>query len=312
MTFAKSPVVPRGHCARESVRPRSCPVLLPVMRALTMLLAAAVLAGCVTLTSEPRAVLLRPDGSVRAQRLACSEGAAAARREAPGAPALDPARIRILTWNIHKQGDPGWQEDLGGFAREHDLLLLQEVVLEPRIREVIEQAGLQWVVASSFMQEYDIGVMTASRIPPLAICTERVTEPLLRLPKSAVIAWYALAGRRDTIAVVNMHSVNFTLTLGAYRTQLAVVRETLQTHDGPIIFAGDLNTWTAERFTAVRETAQALRLTEITFDEDLRRVFLGQQLDHIFVRGLAISGAWAKAVKSSDHNPVYATLRVER
>ncbi len=258
-----------------------------------VLLAGVAVSGCVTITSEPRAVLLRPDGTVRAQRLACDEGSHAAQRKAPGAPALDPAAIRVLTWNIHKQDDPGWQNDLAAFAADNDVLLLQETVLEPRIREVVEGAGLRWVLASSFERDHDIGVMTASRIPPLAICTERATEPVLRLPKSAVIAWYALDGRTETLAVVTIHSINFSLSLGTYRSQLAAVRDVLATHRGPIIFAGDFNTWSDQRDEAVHETAAALGLAEIAFAEDHRKVFMGKHLDHIFIRGLATTRSTA-------------------
>ena len=45
-----------------------------------------------------------------------------------------------------------------------------------------------------------------------------------------------------TLAVVNMHSINFSLSLGSYRTQLASIRELLATHQGPIIFAAALST----------------------------------------------------------------------
>ena len=50
--------------------------------------------------------------------------------------------------------------------------------------------------------------------------------------------------------------------------------------------------------------------TELTYPEkDLRSLFLGKQLDHIFVRGLGVTKVEAVAVESSDHNPVFAVLR---
>lgn len=49
-------------------------------------------------------------------------------------------------------------------------------------------------MASSFVDsDIDIGVMTGPRVTPLATCTEH--EPLLRIPKSIVITWYALKGQ---------------------------------------------------------------------------------------------------------------------
>jgi len=51
-------------------------------------------------------------------------------------------------------------------------------------------------------------------------------------------------------------------------------------------------------------------MTEISFAEDRRKLFMGKQLDHIFIRGLTMSQSFATEVTSSDHNPVEATLRL--
>ena len=289
---------------------------LPPHRAARLVLlafCATVLAGCasITITTEPRAVLLGDDRKVQVHRLNCPEAAEQARRTRAGAAALDPSGFHLLTWNIHKQGDKGWQEDLATFVRRSDIVLLQELVLEPGIRNIIEDAGLEWAMASSFQNsEIDIGVLTAARVTPLATCTQRVVEPILRIPKSSVITWYAIKGSRQTVAVANMHAINFSLMLGAYREQLDAMREALAGHQGPIVFAGDLNTWTQARYDAVEETAKALGMTEISFAEDRRKLFMGKQLDHIFIRGLTMSQSFATEVTSSDHNPVEATLRL--
>lgn len=282
-----------------------------VWRCLVLMLAVSALPACMTVTADSRAVLLEQGGRIGVQHLSCEEDNARAGRANPKSPALDPHSIRLLTWNIHKQDDAGWQEDLRRFTTENDLVLLQEIVLDQGIRNIIEGAGLQWAMASSFLDgEIDIGVLTAARIAPVATCTERIVEPLLRLPKSAVITWFALQGSRQTLVVVNMHSINFSLSLGTYRAQLAAVGKVLADHRGPIVFAGDLNTWTAGRDAAVHDTATALGLTEISFAEDKRKLFFGKQLDHIFIRGLGFTASAAIPVTSSDHNPVRATLRV--
>jgi endonuclease/exonuclease/phosphatase (EEP) superfamily protein YafD len=286
-----------------------------LLRGFVCLAGVAALPGCVTLTVEPRALLLDSSGKVEVQSLAC-EGPAFVARQTSGraaAEALDPRAIRILTWNIHKQGDPGWQEDLARFIADDDVVLLQEAVLEPRLRSVIEGAGLRWVMASSFIySSIDIGVVTGSRKLPLTSCTQRVTEPLIRIPKSGIITWFRLAGQEETLAIVNVHAINFALTLGGYRAQLEALGAALEHHPGPIIFAGDLNTWTDARNEAMRAVAARLGMTEIAFKEDRRTLFMGKQLDHIYVRGLEVSAADAIPVTSSDHNPVRATLRVAR
>jgi endonuclease/exonuclease/phosphatase (EEP) superfamily protein YafD len=172
---------------------------------------------------------------------------------------------------------------------------------------------LRWVMASSFIySSIDIGVVTGSRKLPLTSCTQRVTEPLIRIPKSGIITWFRLAGQEETLAIVNVHAINFALTLGGYRAQLEALGAALEHHPGPIIFAGDLNTWTDARNEAMRAVAARLGMTEIAFKEDRRTLFMGKQLDHIYVRGLEVSAADAIPVTSSDHNPVRATLRVAR
>ena len=89
--------------------------------------------------------------------------------------ALDPARIRVLTWNIHKQDDAGWPEDLARFAAANDIVLLQEVTLIDALQAVLRSAGLRLVMASSFVYDgAEFGVLTATRVEPVAACTQRV------------------------------------------------------------------------------------------------------------------------------------------
>jgi endonuclease/exonuclease/phosphatase (EEP) superfamily protein YafD len=282
------------------------------LRWLRVVVTALSVAGCVSLTADPRAIIAGPEG-VEVRTLPCDAAIGVARKwfpASPSGPALDPARIRMLTWNIHKEDDAGWEADLARFAEANDILLLQEVTLIDPMTEILRKAGLAWVMASSFIyKDTDIGVVTAARAPTVAHCTQRVTEPVLRLPKSSVVTWLPVRGSDKLLAVANIHSINFSLTLGAYEAQFAGVIEALEKHDGPIILAGDLNTWTDTRVAALQNVAHKLGLTEIPFETGRSR-FLGHELDHILIRGLAVESATAIAVKSSDHNPVTAVLRV--
>ena len=265
------------------------------------------LAACVTLTVDPRALIYEPAG-IRVQTLSCAAAAQAARSATTtgnrgSKDALDPDAIRILTWNIHKEGDAGWQRDLARFAESNDVLLLQEVTLIDSLQDLLQRAGLRWVMASSFIYgSADNGVLTATRATPVANCTQRFVEPLIQLPKSAVITWLPLAGTSQTLAVGNVHAINFSLSLGTYRAQLTALADALADHHGPIILGGDLNTWTDDRTQVVREIAARLGLVEVTYGEDGRTRFLGNQVDHILVRGLDVVASRAIAVASSDHN----------
>ena len=281
----------------------------------------AVLCGCITLTVEPRAVVSVPGGTARVMTLKCEavDRVLQAAGEGDAAGALDRRPLRLLVWNIHKQGDAGWERDLSGFAAASDVMLLQETVLQPPLWDILDDSGLRWVMASSFLLGADdIGVLTATRIAPIASCTQRVVEPLIRIPKSAVISWLPItdsrteapAGSRETLAIANVHSINFELAPDVYRAQLEALADALAGHRGPIIFAGDFNTWNDARDGVVAEIAARLGLTELNLRVDQRAVFFGRHLDHIFIRGLQIVDVTAVPVTSSDHNPLAATLRI--
>ena len=276
--------------------------------------AALMMSACVTLTELPRAIVQSSDGRVAVRSIPCAvDGGAPTLDRTSARDALDPDAIRVLSWNIHKQGDAGWNADLARFATGADLVLLQEAVLTPALVEILDGERFGFSMASSFIyRDVDYGVLSAARVTPLAACTERVVEPLLQIPKSAAIEWFALRGDARTLAVVNVHAINFSLDVVGYRAQFESLVAALRRHEGPILFAGDLNTWSDERLAVVREAAAALELGEISFAEDRRSVFLGHQLDHLLVRGLDVTSATTVAVESSDHNPVMATLRLRR
>ena len=282
-------------------------------RWLWILVTVALLASCVSVPLEQRALLLRPGEALETQTLTCAGAETLRKAWRPGSEkgALDPKAIRIVTWNIHKEENAGWDEDLAKFVKDNDIVLLQEVTLRDSLRRIVEHENLSWVLASSFRYHTsDVGVLTASRVSPIASCTQRIVEPLIRLPKSAIITWLPLANSTQTLAVVNVHAVNFSLFMKSYQEQFAGLADALANHDGPIIFAGDFNTWREARMQAVYETAKKLGLDEIPYATDERTLFFGRELDHIMVRGLDVIGSTAISVSSSDHNPVAATLRV--
>ena len=105
-----------------------------------------------------------------------------------------------------------------------------------------------------------------------------------------MISWFPLAGSAETLAIVNIHAINFDLALAGYRAQLTALANVVAQHHGPIIFAGDFNTWSAAREATVAEVLSPLGLHEVRLPSDERSVFLGRHVDHIFVRGLHYAG----------------------
>jgi endonuclease/exonuclease/phosphatase (EEP) superfamily protein YafD len=250
------------------------------------------------------------DGTVAGTPLPCAGGAASAGREESRESLTGPT-LRILSWNLHKNTDPGWDADLARFAARSDLVLIQEAELTAALRQVLGAAGFDWLLGGSFrLDGHETGVLSAARVRPASACVQRFFEPLLQLPKATVIARYRVRGVAGTLAVANLHSINFTLGVGEYRAQLEAIAAELAGHDGPVIVAGDLNTWSDARREVVDEVTRRMGLRPVVPPVDSRTRFLGRQVDYVFVRGLEIVDAEAPAVDSSDHNPLLTTLRL--
>ncbi len=226
--------------------------------------------------------------------------------------AFDPGALRVLSWNIHKAQHADLPGDLARLAAKNDLLLLQEAVLETPVREAIDRAGFSWQLADAFaLRGLDRGVMIAARVAPVDGWALRSREPLFPLPKSAIVTHYLLAGRREKLAVANLHGINFSLGLVRFREQLEAVAKELIHHDGPMIFGGDFNTWSLRRHAVLGEVTKRLGLTAVEpFPDDRRRAF-GRHLDYLFVRGFSVVEAQSPVVKSSDHNPILVRLVAE-
>ena len=275
---------------------------------LPLVVIAAAVAGCVTVPEEQHALVLDADGTIAQRTMSCRHSGAAT---LPGEGALDAQALRIASWNVHKEGDPGWQADLNDLIARSDVLLLQEAGLAPELRAAIERGGLRWVLASSFAyRDAEYGVLTATRVAPAAACTLWAYEPLLGIPKSALITYFRLIGRDAMLAVANLHAINFAPGSLGYHAQLEALGDALAAHSGPLVVAGDFNTWNEARDGEMSALATRLSLKPVAFPVDVRRRFFGRVFDWIYVRGLEVHDATAWEVTSSDHNPLLVTFRV--
>lgn len=269
----------------------------------------AVSAGCVIVPERQHALILEANGTVAKVSMRCDDSA---QRPFSHSGTLDPRLVRLSSWNLHKQADAGWEYDLRRLIEETDVLLIQEAEVAPEFRAIVEQGGLKWLLASAF--EYlgsEYGVLTATRVEPETACTLRAYEPLLGIPKAMLITRYRLAGRDDMLAVANLHAINFTLGIGAYRAQLEALADTLSRNPGPIVIAGDFNTWNEDREAAVRALASRLSLVPVELAVDARTRFMGGHIfDRVYAKGVEFVGASAWSVSSSDHNPLLVSFRV--
>lgn len=218
--------------------------------------------------------------------------------------------IRLLSWNIQKLNHVDWREDFRLYARNSNLVLLQEATEQQAITEQVERLHFYSLAPGYVDGDRQTGVMTASRVPALSTCYKQYKEPWLRTPKAAQFSWFSLADSKQTLLVVNVHSINFDLGVSEYLQQLDGIMTILANHRGPLIVSGDFNSWSQERLSLLETTTNTLRLTEVTFSGDKRSRFLGNVLDHIFIRGLIVKNSYILETESSDHNPLFAELRL--
>lgn len=218
--------------------------------------------------------------------------------------------IHIVSWNIQKAGNPGWAEDLQLFASGAELAFLQEASVSAAIPSTVPEAGFL-AFAPGYRNDSDVtGVLTLSRHPPSLECDFSSNEPLLQTPKAASVTEYPLAGRDERLLAINIHSVNFSFGLQRYREQLAALSTLIQRHTGPVLIAGDLNTWNTYRMQALNDFMAAHELSAVRFMPDLRTTVFGNALDHVLVRGLQTASAVVIPVETSDHNPLLVSLRL--
>lgn len=224
------------------------------------------------------------------------------------AAALDPSDIDLFVWNIQKGADPDSLGDLERLAADKHLVLIQEARLEQRPADALDNARF-WSFAPGYRSaSASTGVMTLSNATPLIHCQLTDREPWLRSPKAISITEFGLEATDLTLAVVNVHAINFTLGVAGFEKQLAKVGAALEAHEGPVIVAGDFNTWRPGRIEILRSLTERLRLAELTFDVDHRVTPLGNIVDRIFVRDLFAVEASTEIVESSDHNPMSVRL----
>ena len=223
---------------------------------------------------------------------------------------LDAEAIRIVNWNIQKGGHPDWAADLLAVDDMADLLILQEA--SPDFDDWQRVAPLHH---RSFAQGFsgfghNTGVMTLSAAAPVAECDLVEHEPWLRTRKAMLVTEYGLTGTDQTLLVINIHGVNFSLGMRELRRQLTAAESIIAAHSGPVVFSGDFNTWRGARATLMDSTVSALGLEALQYEADHRKRVLGWPLDHIYVRGLDTVTATTHELDSSDHNPMRVEFRL--
>jgi endonuclease/exonuclease/phosphatase (EEP) superfamily protein YafD len=215
-----------------------------------------------------------------------------------------PAEFTLLSWNTHKRGGPRFEAEFERFAAGVELLALQEASQADPAWSVLPSLWA-WTLVVAFEAGHarsGSGVATGSLA---AAEDERALlspgrEPLTATPKSALLSWIPIVGEPEPVLLVNLHAVNFR-PAAALEAQLRTLEPALEAHAGPLIVAGDFNTWSRRRRAVVEAFVARHRLISAFAEAEDPR------LDHVYVRGLEVRVAAILPSRSSDHDP----LRVE-
>lgn len=219
-----------------------------------------------------------------------------------------PRSLKVLVWNVHKFDDSRTVCELADMAEDADLVLLQEQDLTGMAKVSCSAAvkHLNWSFTIAYRQS---GLATGS--PKQALRTESyhttVTEPLLNSQKSWLVNEFKISGSSERLLVINVHAINFRL-LNKFKIQINEILERIRQHRGPVLVAGDFNTWPSGRFRYLATSLGELGI-EYLHSGALRRYLLS--MDHIFARGLELKQVHnTSTAKSSDHLPIAVQLEL--
>lgn len=222
--------------------------------------------------------------------------------------------LKVLIWNVWKgKGKDPWRKDLAQLSGDRDLILLQEAVSAPHMTEIFHESKgrHEWHMAASFLWNTDdshhTGVITGSsaKTKERRFLRGKERELFLFTPKVSLSSLFGVQERDSALLVVNTHVVNFTTT-ASFVVFVNELVSLVAHHSGPVIVAGDFNTWNFRRTHELLKILAKLGLEQITFPGDPR--FL--KLDHVFVRGFVVDRSAVLAeIKSSDHFPLLVDLR---
>lgn len=206
-------------------------------------------------------------------------------------------------WNIHKVDSDQTIRDLESLNERADILMLQEVDTSKNLDQMfVGQFAKSWGTTGvatisdvkqkktkSFVSDsYEFGVFT---------------------PKAILFSHMDLGN--DDLLIVNVHALNF-VAFDAFAFQMEELGKMVSKHEGPILIAGDFNTWFFTRTDLIRNILGKSGITEVEFEvepgSDPRSGSFGL-LDRAYVRGLNVIGSEVMGeMTSSDHIPSCLTL----
>ncbi|MEQ1722596.1 MAG: endonuclease/exonuclease/phosphatase family protein [Pseudobdellovibrio sp.] len=221
----------------------------------------------------------------------------------------DSQEFSLITWNAHKLADDQFMPDLVNLAQNADIIFIQEAMHEANLQnDFTSKFSMHFSFHKSFCNgdKEATGVMTATRyeMDKSTTIVSPDTEPFTFTPK---VSGYSVIEIPEVgkVHLINTHGLNFN-TGSKFERQMNHLAEFIKTLDGPVIWAGDFNTWTGGRKDHLLAKTKSLGLSHLKPSQDKRNL----KLDHVFARGLEVIDVnILNEYKSSDHLPIKVTFK---
>lgn len=224
---------------------------------------------------------------------------------------IDSSEIRLLNWNVLKGSRKQWQSDFQRLVSSADIVALQEAQLHSEFETELESSKFHWDMTTAFRYGgAETGVLVGSNVKPYSSCTLHASEPLIKIPKTALVTKYRIQGSEKVLLLANIHMINFSIGTHEYQQQVSRLIKVIKQHDGPMIVTGDFNTWSEKRIEIISSMISELALSEVIYETDNRLTVFGNPVDHVYFRGLETLRANTESLESSDHNPMIVSFRV--
>lgn len=215
----------------------------------------------------------------------------------------------VITWNAHKFADKNFVPDLIQLSHDADMILIQEAMHSTELQNLLlSQFDFSFSFNKSFCtaDKQATGVMNASRYPLLNNSTlvSPDTEPVSFTPK---VSGYSVINVPEIgiVHIINTHGLNFNLG-SPFERQINEITKFISKLQGPVIWAGDFNTWSGGRQKYLDKKSKALGLIRLKPNTDNRVL----KLDHIYMRGFELINIQIlDNIESSDHFPVKAIFK---
>lgn len=227
---------------------------------------------------------------------------------------ITPQTFSLLSWNIYKKNHKRIMRSYFDhliLMHPVEYLLLQESYFLSNTYHSTSKYEQHHYANLNFKHKA-FGLLNASRILSLQSKYEvtRYKEFLLNTRKAFLANLYPSFIKNETLMLINIHAINFRSTL-IYQKELERLRFFIHEYKGPLIIAGDFNTWNRARLLLLYKVMRTLSLKAVHFHKykNLIKCFRGYPLDHIFYRGLTVKSAQVlNCEKISDHNPLYVSF----